>query len=283
VANLIEIGAALRAWRDRVSPDEVGLPSGGRRRAPGLRREELAALAGVSVDYLVRLEQGRAVNPSGQVLASLTRALRLSVPERDMLYRAAGVAPPSPGTVSRHVSAGMQRILDRLGDIPVAVYTASWEVIQTNPLWRALFGERAEPTGRDRNLVWRFFVHDRTGVLRDHEEYTRFAEGMVADLRDTAARYPSDRELATMISELRDRSSWFEELWQGYAVNRKVSERKTILSPIGAITLDCDVMTVPDSDVRVVVYTARPGTEDADKLDLLRVTGLQTLSGDRAR
>jgi transcriptional regulator with XRE-family HTH domain len=277
VANLSELGAALRAWRDRVRPDEVGLPSGGRRRAPGLRREELAALAGVSVDYLVRLEQGRAVNPSAQVLASLTRALRLSVAERDVLYRTAGVAPPAPGTVPRHVSAGLQRIVDRLADVPVAVYTASWEVLQTNPMWRALFDAREEPTGRERNLVWKFFVHDRTGVLRDHEEYTRFAEGMVADLRDTAARYPDDRGLAAMIRELRTRSAWFDELWQGFTVIRKVSERKTILSPIGPITLDCDVMSVPDSDVRVVVYTARPGSEDADKLDLLRVTGLQTL------
>ena len=272
-----ELGAALRAWRDRVRPDEVGLPSGGRRRAPGLRREELAALAGVSVDYLVRLEQGRAANPSAQVLAPLVRALRLSVSERDLLYRAAGVAPPAPGMVPRHVSAGLQRIVDRLADVPVAVYAANWEVLQTNPLWRALFGEREEPTGRNRNLVWRFFVHDRTGVLRDHEEYTRFAAGMVADLRDTAARYPADRELAAMIRELRTGSAWFEELWQSYTVTRKVSDRKTILSPIGPITLDCDVMSVPDSDVRVVVYTARPGTEDADKLDLLRVTGLQTL------
>ncbi|HEX4722774.1 MAG TPA: helix-turn-helix transcriptional regulator, partial [Pseudonocardiaceae bacterium] len=184
-----ELSSVLRAWRDRVRPAEVGLPVGGRRRAAGLRREELAALAGVSVDYLVRLEQGRAANPSPQVLASLARALRLSDIERDLLYRSGGVAAPSAGMVSRHVSPGLQRILDRLADTPVGVFTASWDLVLANPLWQALFADYEEPKGRDRNLIWRLFANDRSRLMRDHDEFTRFATTMVSDLHDAAACY----------------------------------------------------------------------------------------------
>lgn len=278
MAQRTELGAALRAWRDRVRPEEVGLRGGGRRRSPGLRREELAGLAGVSVDYLVRLEQSRASNPSAQVLASLARALRLSDSERDLLYVCAGVAPPSARVVSRHISPGLQRILDRLADTPVGVFTASWELVLANPLWQALFGEPERPPGRERNLVWRFFGHEQSSVARTEEEYARFAATMVADLRDAAVRYSEDRELQAMVADLRARSDWFAELWDAYAVARQVSDRKTILSPtVGPVTVDCDVLTAPDTDLRIVVYTARPGSEDAGKLDLLRVAGLQPI------
>lgn len=271
-----ELSAVLRAWRDRVRPVDVGLSAGSRRRATGLRREELAALAGVSVDYLVRLEQGRAANPSPQVLASLARALRLSDIERDLLYRSGGVAPPSTGVVSRQVSPGLQRILDRLSDTPVGVFTASWDIVRTNSLWQALFAEYEEFAGRDGNLIWRLFANDRSRFMRDREEFTRFATTMVCDLHDAAARYPDDDELAAMISDLRVLNPWFAELWDTYTVARQLSERKTILSPtVGEVTVDCDVLTAPDSDLRIVVYTAQPGSADADKLDRLRLTGDQ--------
>jgi transcriptional regulator with XRE-family HTH domain len=273
-----ELGTALRAWRDRLRPDEVGLPSGGRRRSPGLRREELAGLAGVSVDYLVRLEQGRATNPSTQVLASLARALRLTDTERDLLYACAGTAPPTASVVSRHISPGLHRILDRLADTPVGVYTASWELILANPLWQALFGEPERPAGRERNLIWRYFTDERSSVARTSEEHERFARTMVSDLHDAAARYADDRELQAMIADLRARSDWFAELWNAYTVTRQVADRKTILSPVvGPVTVDCDILTAPDTDLRIVVYTARPGSEDASKLDLLRVAGLQRI------
>jgi len=278
MAQRTELGAALRAWRDRILPEEVGLRGGGRRRSPGLRREELAGLAGVSVDYLVRLEQGRASNPSAQVLASLARALRLSDSERDLLYVCAGVVPPSSRVLSRHISPGLHRILDRLGDTPVGVFTASWELVSANPLWQALFAEPQRPPGRERNLIWRFFVHEQSAIARDDEEYARFARTMVADLRKAAVRYTDDRDLQAMVAELRARSDWFAQLWGAYAVGRQVSDRKTILSPtVGPVTVDCDVLTAPDTDLRIVVYTARPGSEDAGKLDLLRVAGLQPI------
>jgi len=278
MAERSELAAALRAWRDRVRPEEVGLTTGAGRRAPGLRREELAALAGVSVDYLVRLEQGRATSPSPQVLAALARALRLDDAERGLLYRTAGAVPPSPAVVPRHLSAGVQRILDRLADTPVGVFTASWDALLLTPLWRALFGETEARTGRSANLIWRHFAEGRTAIVRGSEDEERFARTMVSDLHEAAARYPRDRELAEMIRDLRVASGRFAELWDAYTVERQISERKTIRSPaLGLVTLDCDVLVAPDSDARLVVYTARPGSEDAGKLELLRVAGIQAL------
>jgi len=270
-----ELAAALRAWRDRVRPEEVGLPSGGRRRATGLRREELAALAGVSVDYLVRLEQGRSGNPSAQVLAALARALRLTDAERDLLYRTAGVAPPSVNLISRHISPGVQRVLDRLRDTPVGVYTASWDLVLANALWLALFGEQG-PTVRDRNLIWRFFMQagdDMFGI--EPEAHDRTATRMVSDLHAAAARYPKDHELAELIRDLRAGSAEFAGRWGTYTVEAHPSMAKALRSPtVGPLTLDCDILTTP-SDLRIVVFTARTGSPEAEQIDLLRVTGIQ--------
>ena len=137
--------ALLRAWRDRVQPEEVGLAPGAGRRAPGLRREELSVLAGVSVDYIVRLEQGRARHPSAQLLGALARALRLTDDERDHLFRVAGVAVASTGMVPRHITPGVQRIVDRLGDVPLAVHSAAWDLLHWNPLWAAVTGDPSRP------------------------------------------------------------------------------------------------------------------------------------------
>jgi transcriptional regulator with XRE-family HTH domain len=147
------LGGALQAWRARVSPASVGLPSGTRRRVSGLRREELAGLAGLSVDYLVRLEQGRATNPSPETLGALARALRLTTLERDMLYGIAGTAPPGPGAVPNHIPPGVQRMVDRLGDTPVAIFSSVWTIIQWNEMFAALQGDPSRWEGLNRNLV----------------------------------------------------------------------------------------------------------------------------------
>ena len=120
-----EFGAAVRRWRERVSPEAIGLPAGGRRRAAGLRREEVAGLAGISVDYLTRLEQGRAISPSAQVVEALARSLRLSDAERELLFRLAGLAAPGIGVVSTRITPSVQRLLDRFTGIPLAVYDAA--------------------------------------------------------------------------------------------------------------------------------------------------------------
>ncbi|MFI9598235.1 helix-turn-helix domain-containing protein [Nonomuraea sp. NPDC052265] len=149
----------IRTWRERLSPSAVALPVGRARRAVGLRREELAELAGVSVDNVVRLEEGRATTPSAQVVASLARALQLSVSERDHLYRLARLVPPANGAISDHIPPGVQRVLARLGDVAVAVFAADRQLVWWNRSWAALLGDPSASPSRLRN-----FARDRFPV-----------------------------------------------------------------------------------------------------------------------
>ncbi|TWP50788.1 helix-turn-helix transcriptional regulator [Lentzea tibetensis] len=275
-----EFGKAVRRWRDQVSPESAGLPAGGHRRAAGLRREELALLAGISVDYVTRLEQGRATNPSEQVVEALARALRLSADERVHLFRLAGLVPPGPDTVPAHITPSVQRLLDRLTGTPVAVSDAAWTLIVANPPYAALMGDPTGQRGFERNGVWRNMVGPGSRVRHTAEERREFEATMVADLRTAAARYPADQRLRQLIAELCAKSARFAELWDSGAVGHHVAARKTIDHPrVGTLTLDCDVLTVAGSDLRIIVYTAEPGTEDAERLALLTVLGTQALVG----
>lgn len=275
-----EFGQAVRRWRDGVPPDAAGMPSGGHRRAPGLRREELALLAGISVDYVTRLEQGRAANPSTQVVEALARALRLSGTEREHLFRLAGLAPPGPSTVPAYITPSVQRLLDRLAGTPVAVYDAAWTLITANPPYAALMGDPSDRRGHRRNGVWRHFLGPGSRTRHTPESLRLFETALVADLRVAAGRYPADRRLRRLVAELRADSDRFAELWDSGAVGRHEAARKTIDHPrVGAVTLDCDVLTVATSDLRVMIYTAEPGTRDAERLALLTVLGTQTMVG----
>jgi transcriptional regulator with XRE-family HTH domain len=276
---MTEFASVLRSWRERVQPADVGLPAGSHRRTAGLRREELAALAGVSVDYVVRLEQGRSVNPSPQMLGALARALRLTEDERDHLHRVAGVAPPGRGEVPRHIPPGVHRIIDRLGDVPMAVFTATHDWLLWNPLWAALNGDPSARTGWDRNLVWSYFMHGHDGTDFDAVHEEEFARDLAADLRAAVGRYPDDRALAQLVARLRAESPEFAMRWSEARVAEHRSSRKTVVrTPVGPITVDCDTLSVPGADLRIVVYTVVPGSTDEVRLDLLRVTGLQTLT-----
>lgn len=275
-----EFGRAVRRWRDRVLPEAAGLPAGGPRRAAGLRREELALLAGISVDYLTRLEQGRASRPSAQVVAALARALRLSGAERAHLYRLAGLAPPGPHTMPTEITASVQRLLDRLAGTPVAVYDASWTLLVANPPYAALMGDPSGRRAEENNAVWRQFLGSGSRIRLTPEERLGLQTALVADLRSAVARYPDDPRLRRLITGLRARSDRFAELWDSGVVGRHEAARKTIDHPhVGTLTLDCDVLTVAGSDLRIMVYTAAPGTEDAERLALLTVLGTQSLAG----
>ncbi len=269
-----EFGRTVRRWRDRVSPEAAGLPSGGHRRAPGLRREELAMLAGISADYVTRLEQGRAANPSEQVVEALGRALRVSAAEREHLFHSAGLVPPGRGTVPAYIAPSVHRMLDRLTGTPVAVSDASWTLLLANPLYTALMGERY---GRERNGAWRIFLGRGENRVRHTPESRRATEAaVVGDLRAAAARYPADRRLRQLIAELRAESPRFADLWDSGAVGRHEASRKTVDHPqVGPVTLDCDTLSVAGSDLRIMIYTAEPGTRDAERLELLSVLGLQ--------
>jgi transcriptional regulator with XRE-family HTH domain len=275
-----EFGRALRRWRDRVAPETVGVPVGGRRRATGLRREELAGLAGISVDYLTRLEQGRATSPSPHVIEALARALRLSEAERDLLFRLAGQVVPGPEVISARITPSVQRLLDRLSNTPVAVHDAAWNLIVANQPYDALMGATTSWRGIERNAVWRNLAGSGNRTVHTPQEQARFESLLVADLRMTAARYPADRELKRLIGELTADVPRFAELWESGEVSAPPdqSRHKIIDHPdVGFVELDCDTLIVAGDDLRITVYTAEPGTEDAERLALAVVLGTQAL------
>jgi len=277
-----EFGRTVRRWRDRVTPDLVGLPEGNRRRAAGLRREELAALAGISTDYLTRIEQGRATSPSAQVVEALARALRVSDPERDILHRLAGHASPGAELVPSRITPSVQRLLDRLDNTPVAVFDAMNTLIVANRPYDALMGDTTGQRGIERNTIWRHLVGPGSRAVHTPEEQAEFEAQLVADLRMTAARYPSDRTLQRLIADLADQSPRFVELWESDAALelREPSKHKTIDHPsVGRITVDCDALVVAGDNLRILVYTAEPGTPDAEKLALAVVFGTQRVIG----
>lgn len=280
-ASRSNFGELLHGWRDRLSPADAGFTVTAGRRAPGVRREELAQLAGLSVDYVLRLEQGRAKNPSAQVVGALARALQLSRAERDQLYRAAGLLPPQDGTVSTHVPPGVQRLVARLGDVPIGVFAADWTLVWWNSMWSALHGDPAVLPATERNVARALFGDGAARAamrpIRSERGDDAFAASIVADLKDAVSRYPADAQLERLVRDLRGVSDAFTHLWAKATATPHVSEWKTIRHPqVGDILLDCDVLIVPGADLRMVTYTAAAASSDAGKLDLLRITGGHT-------
>lgn len=275
-----ELGHCIRAWRDRLDPAAAGLTAGARRRAPGLRREELASLAGLSVDYLSRLEQGRANNPSPQVLAALARALRLTDEERRHLYLVASQAAPAAGTIDRRITPGVQRMLDRLEELPVLVYDAGWDLVAMNRLGTALVGDMSAYRGRDRNLAWRQFSGDHSRFRSEPAQTAKREAELVADLHAATTTYPEDERLAGLIAELRAASPRFEEMWKERPVAARGSDRKTIEHPeVGPVTVDCDILKVQGADLRLIVYSTAPDTPDAEALARLAELALEGVPG----
>ncbi|AGZ41868.1 helix-turn-helix transcriptional regulator [Actinoplanes friuliensis] len=258
-----ELARFLRDRREGLRPADVGLPAGPRRRTPGLRREEVAGLAHISVDYYVRLEQARGPHPSGRILEALTGALRLTTAERNHLFRLAGASPAPPGAPSRQVRPYVADLLRRLPGSAAIVTDATYDVIAWNPLAEALLGD----LGSRPNLARRRF-------LEPGREYgpgaADFAEIAVARLRSSAARYPHDTGLSRLLTELWDGSPEFRAVWETNPVRVPGHRTKTIEHPVaGPLKVNCDVLTVPDDDQQVVFVTADPGTPAARALRLL--------------
>jgi transcriptional regulator with XRE-family HTH domain len=270
-----ELAAVLRTARSRVKPADVGLPAGPRRQVPGLRREELAQLAGLGVDYVIRLEQGRGPTPSPQVLSALARALRLGDDDRDTLFRLAGSAPPQAGRVSMLVRPSVLRLLDRMADQPALVLSAKSDVLAWNPLAAALFGDFSELPPARRNLIRQRFLGTGIGRISLSPDLDSAAD-CVGCLRTAQARYPHDPDLARLVAELRAGSARFDSLWQAGRSGRLRSGSTAITHPeLGPLTLDCDVLLEYEADQTVLVYSAQPGTPESSALELLRVTGLE--------
>lgn len=272
-----ELAALLRQARTRIQPRDVGLPAGSRRQVPGLRREEVAQLAGLSVDYVVRLEQGRGPRPSTSVLAALSRALRLNDDDRDLLFQLAGSAPPQAGRIAQVVRPSVLRLLDRMVDLPALVMSAKSDVLAWNPMAAALLGDFSALPPAQRNIIRECFLGAEPNRVRyTPEEFRMVAAYGVGTLRSAKARYPTDPDLDRLIAELRSRSADFEQLWLERPSAQWRSATKTIAHPeLGTMVLECDTLLVPDADQTVVFYSAAPGTPAASALELLRITGTQ--------
>ncbi|MFD5267998.1 helix-turn-helix transcriptional regulator [Streptomyces sp. NPDC058335] len=275
-----ELAEFLRTRRERITPADVGLPAGQRRRTPGLRREEVAQLAYISTEYYTRLEQARGPHPSREVLAQLARALRLSDAERDHLHHLAGTPQGPPPGPSREVRQSIVDLLHRLPQAAAFVLSATYEVIAWNDLAAALMEDFSALSRRDRNVVRRAFLQQPGGGRRlysvsDADEFARTA---AQHLRAAAARYPDDPELTALIAELVDGSEEFARLWAAHEVTARPTLCKTFDHPlVGPVTVNCDVLDITDRDQRVVIYTATPGSPSEQALRLLSVIGTQRM------
>lgn len=274
-----ELADFLRRRREQLTPADVGLPPGVRRRTPGLRRDEVSLLAGMSTDYYTRLEQARGPHPSTQVLASLARALRLTDDGRDHLYHLVGYPAPDRGGGDRHVGPGLLLLLNKLDDTPACVVSDLSEVLVQNRMHTILLGDVSSQRGLDRFYAWRYFTDLETRAVFPAEDWDRLARKHVADLRATSARRSGDAEVADFIAKLRSRSTEFDRLWAEHEVAVRISDRKRIQHPeVGMVDIDCETLLSPNAAQHLLVYLPRPGTDAREKLDLLRVIGTQALA-----
>jgi transcriptional regulator with XRE-family HTH domain len=259
----------LRRSRARLEPADVGLAGGQRRRTQGLRREEVAALTGMSVDYYTRLEQSRGPRPSRQMLGALARALRLTDDERDHLFHLTGEEPPRSRGTSGHVRPGLLLVLDRLHDVPAQVMSDHGDVLAQNAMAVALVGET-----RGENIVRRFFTHPAARDLFPEEDRDVLARGHVAHLRSVSAARPDDPAVTELVGELLTVSDEFGRLWAEHEVRVRRATTKRFLHPVvGLLELDCETMLVPGArgqEQTLIVHSARPGTEAYERLRLLR-------------
>jgi transcriptional regulator with XRE-family HTH domain len=280
--DLDALAAFLRNRRDRVRPRDVGLPTGSRRRVPGLRRDEVAHLAGASTDYYTQLERG-AAQPSGQMLAALSRALRLTHDERDYLFRLAGRPLPAAAGPAAHVQPGMLDLLDRLEGTPAMVITDLHVTLVQNPLARALLGPPVEAKGLRASFLYRWFTEPDSRRVYPEAEHEHHSQAFVADLRAVAGRRGRDQDVAGLVGNLLRYSEEFTRLWERHDVAVRRGDRKRIVHPqLGVLDLNCLTLVSEDGLQRLLWFTAPPGTEAVDQLDLLSVIGLQDLAPDGA-
>lgn len=270
-----ELADFLRRRRRAIRPAEVGIADGPRRRTAGLRREEVAMLAGVSVDYVVRLEQGRSSQPSPQVLGALARALRLSEDERDHVFHLAGHRPPPADGVAGLARAGLVRMLDLLGDTPALVLSDLGEALAQNRAGVLLTGDHTGLSGDRRYLVYRWFTDPATRAACPPEDQEGQARRIVADLRAAVGRRSGDPTVAGLVDRLQAASADFRRLWAEHEVAVRRADRKTILHPrVGRLVMDCETLVTPDQGQQLLVLTPADA-ETRERLQLLQVVGTE--------
>ena len=263
-----ELAAFLRARRAALRPADVGYPADRRRRVAGLRREEVAVLAGISVDYYVRLEQGRVRAPSRQVVDALARALQMDPTQSAHLRRLADPELADDAAQEQSVRPGLQRLLDAMHDCPAFVLGRRTELLACNALGAALHGDPMQHPPRRRAMAWLLFTDDETRRL--YPDWEDVARDTVGALREDAGKHPHDLALHALVAELRT-DDLFRRWWNDHHVHTKAAGSKRFTHPVvGSLTLDYEALTVAgEADQLLVAYTAIPGSRDADALALL--------------
>lgn len=274
------LAAYLRHRRESLQPEDVGLPRGSRRRTAGLRREEAAALCHMSTDYYSRLERERGPHPSEQMIASIAQGLHLSLDERDHLFRLAGHQPPPRGAATDHISPGLLRIFDRLGDTPAEIVTELGETLRQTPSAVALLGDATRFTGPARSRGYRWFTDPSVREIHLPEDHAFLSRMYAAGLRAVLAMRGRGSRAAELAALLLERSEEFRALWETHEIGVHPHELKRYQHPeVGLLEVNCQVLDDPHQGHRLLVYTAAPGSESHGKLEMLAVIGAQSLSG----
>jgi transcriptional regulator with XRE-family HTH domain len=270
----VRLADFLRTRREALQPEDVGLPRGQRRRTGGLRREEVAALCGMSADYYSRIEQQRGPNPSEQMLAAIARGLHLSLDERDHLFRLAGHAVPRRILRDDHINPGMMRILDRLEDTPAQVVSHLGETLRQTRLAIALLGDESCYTGMARSLHFRWFTEPASRFVYPEEDHPMHGRLIAANLHAAYARDGKGSRAAAMVEVLLAASPEFAAIWREHPVMGPYCEPKRIQHPqLGVLELNCQTLVDPDQSQALLVFTAVPGSESHEKLQLLSAAG----------
>jgi transcriptional regulator with XRE-family HTH domain len=271
------LGSFLRAQRERLHPTDVGLPPRTRRRTPGLRREDVAERAGVSVDYYARLEQGRGRNPTSQVLDALARALLLTESERLYLHRLAHRST-EPAPTEGAISERTRVLLDTLQHVPAYVVDTRLDVLAWNPLADALLELEPRPSA-DRNLIWLLFCDDSATIINP-DDRLRVGIDLVAHLRARSTADPDDPRLRALVERVSAASPEFRAAWNDHIVNDGGRGAKRVHHPVlGELQVDFERLALPESGHYLIVYLAPPGSRARRAYDLLAVVGRDALHG----
>ncbi|GGM17323.1 helix-turn-helix transcriptional regulator [Micromonospora yangpuensis] len=269
----------LRNRRQALQPEDVGLPRGQRRRTNGLRREEVASLCHMSVDYYSRLERERGPQPSQSMIASIAQGLHLSVDERDHLFRLAGHTPPPRGTPTDHISPGLLRVLDRLADTPAEIVTELGETLRQSPLGVALTGDTTRYVGPARSAGYRWFTDPAARRLYAPEQHPFLTRMWASGLRELVTLRGPGSRAARLAELLLAGSEEFRRVWDDHEIGVRPHQVKHFVHPeVGALELNCQQLVDPGQAHALLVYTAVPGTESHEKLRMLSVIGAQSLS-----
>jgi len=266
----------LRRRREGLKPGDVGLPAGHRRRTRGLRREEVAALAHMSTDFYARLEQRRGSRPSEQTVSALARALRFTPQERDHLFELAGHTPPTRAWRPDHASPELLRVLEQLST-PAQIVSDLGVTLAQNPLAEALVGAQTRYAGLRRSLIYRWFTEPAARRVHPEADHPMHSRIWVASLRAVHGRTPHDPEAHDLVDHLLHESDEFAALWERHEVATPDGKLKRFIHPlVGALTLHCQIL-ISEHNIteRLVVFSAAPGSEDAQRLELLSVLGSQ--------